>query len=275
MKQPNKISGITTSFKRLFEPFYEYLFLRSFFDGTSFEFIRKVGRGSFGTAYLIYDAQNEQVYILKRLNFYRKHSEEARTGFEMEKILLEGLNEQAFPSLVSSGFWRKIPYIIMDYKAGQTFEQLIFMEGKVYSERESFEVAAKVMGRIAGLHRKNIIHRDLRIPNILTDGDNIFIIDFGLARKATDKSISHASSEDPRRPVHYTSDLYSLGHFLLFLLYSGYKPDTLIEKPWEEELTLHPESKEIIQRLLQLKEPFENSKQALQAIQKHIKNVWE
>jgi serine/threonine-protein kinase len=52
-----------------------------------------------------------------------------------------------------------------------------------------------------------------------------------------------------REPV-VDSDLYGLGHFLLFLLYSGYEPFHEEERSWEEELTLSPGTRALIAKLL-------------------------
>ncbi|UYZ11492.1 protein kinase [Brevibacillus sp. WF146] len=55
------------------------------------------------------------------------------------------------------------------------------------------------------------------------------------------------------RQVEPASDLYALGHFFLFLLYSGYEADeNQPERSWEEELLLSPEIRGMIRRLLQI-----------------------
>ncbi|WP_409301182.1 serine/threonine protein kinase [Peribacillus sp. SCS-155] len=266
------LNEIGISVKRPLEPLYDLFFVRSFFRNSPWEYIRKIGRGSFGTAYIISERNSGRNYLLKRSNFFRRNSQETREGFNAERQLLAELTDPAFPRLAESGHWGKTAYLIMEYKSGKTFEELIFQEGKTFNERESFEIAEKLLIKLAALHEKNIFHRDLRIPNILADGEQIYIIDFGLARKKTQEQMV-SENEDPRRPVDYSSDLYGLGHFLLFLLYSGYEPVSLKERPWQQELRLQIESCEIIERLLQAKTPFQDSKEALKAIQSHLKKI--
>ncbi|MDQ0217945.1 serine/threonine protein kinase [Peribacillus cavernae] len=256
------------------EPLVDWIFIHSFFKEERWQLKRKIGKGSFGTAYLIYDFSENRFYILKRMNYHKLRSGEARSSFTIETQLLDELQDGAFPALIDQGNWRGLPYIIMEYKAGKTFEELIFSEGKVFTEQESFLIVSRLLTKIIELHQRGIIHRDLRIPNVLTDGECLSIIDFGLARKV-EKTSSEKEEENPRKPVHFSSDLYSLGHFLLFLLYSSYQATIKKERPWDEELTLLPESKRIIKKLLMSDVPFQSSSEALSEIKKHIEKQWE
>ncbi|WP_237746903.1 protein kinase family protein [Geobacillus vulcani] len=59
-----------------------------------------------------------------------------------------------------------------------------------------------------------------------------------------------------RRQVDVKSDIYALGHFLLFLLYSSYEPTEDKEKSWEDELSLSKETRCALRRMLQLDAPY-------------------
>lgn len=260
--------------KMIGEPIFDLFFRRSFFNNKQWRFLKKIGKGSFGTAYLIKDSLENRFYILKRMNYHKLNSAEAKEGFTIEGQLLSELTDQAFPSLIEKGECQGTPYMVMEYKDGKTFEELIFSENKVFTEHESFTISARILVKVAELHKKGIIHRDLRIPNILTNGIDLFIIDFGLARKA-EHSPDDTGDGDPRKPIHFTSDLYAIGHFLLFLLYSGYTPVAKKERAWGEELAIHPDSIRILKKLLMSDLPFDSSDQALTEIKKHIKTQWE
>ncbi len=73
----------------------------------------------------------------------------------------------------------------MEFMEGKTFEQLIFEEGKQFSEPEAFKLGSELLEIIEYLHQRNIIHRDIRIPNIMWDGQKIKVIDLGLAKEVT------------------------------------------------------------------------------------------
>jgi serine/threonine-protein kinase len=90
------------------------------------------------------------------------------------------------------------------------------------------------------------------------------VIDFGLADFFDDmRHNSLGASMDGydiekklKREIHYKSDFYALGHFVLFLLYSSYTPNSKQEKSWEEELKITDQTRLLIRRLLQLDEPY-------------------
>ena len=70
----------------------------------------------------------------------------------------------------------------MEYMPGKNFEDYIFIDGYVYTEREVFEILYEILEIVSVFHSEGIIHRDLRIPNILMKENQISIIDFGLAK---------------------------------------------------------------------------------------------
>ena len=68
-------------------------------------------------------------------------------------------------------------------------------------------------------HSEGIIHRDLRIPNILMKENQISIIDFGLAKwkgEDDERATTYEGEQALMREVQFRSDFYALGHFSLF-----------------------------------------------------------
>ena len=58
-------------------------------------------------------------------------------------------------------------------------------QGVGFSEEEAKKHIRQCLMGISHLHAKNIVHRDLKLENLLydKDTDRIILIDFGLARK--------------------------------------------------------------------------------------------
>ena len=104
---------------------------------------------------------------------------------------------------------------MMDYVNGQTFEQLIFRNGAKFTIAQSFAITKQLLEQIVQLHNYGIVHRDLRIPNILIVGQQLHIIDFGLAT-TYQKQIDISTIENPKRAENHISDLYFVGHFYYF-----------------------------------------------------------
>lgn len=228
-----------------------------------YEIISHLGSGSYGHSYLVFDSVRQMNLVLKTLRWHKRLTKRGREGFRQEILFLSELHSPSFPSLYEYGSVNRIPYFTMEFIEGKTFEQLIFEEGKVFSERESFMLGCELLQIIASLQEANIVHRDIRIPNIMWDGKTIKVIDLGLAEKVPQNQMEkRVIISHPRKQIDYTSDYYGLGHFLLFLLYSGYTPPECgKEKSWEEELSLAPQAKMVIRKLLQSDTPYDNADQ--------------
>lgn len=224
-----------------------------------YEIINHLGSGSYGHSYFVFDSVRQKTLVLKTLRWHKRLTKKGRDGFQQEIRILKELNSPRLPTIYEYGTVNHIPYFTMDYIEGKTFEQLIFEEGKVFNERESFRLGCELLQIIASLHEANIVHRDIRIPNIMWDGESIKVIDLGLAEKVPNVQMEkRIKTNHPRKQIDFKSDYYGLGHFLLYLLYSSFvPPENGKEKSWEEELSLSPQAKNIIRKLLQSAPPYE------------------
>jgi serine/threonine protein kinase, bacterial len=219
-----------------------------------------LGRGSYGNSYLVYDEDKQVHVVLKTLRFHKRIFKSGIQSFEDEQKLLQSLEHPFFPKYFENGTYGKIPYFTMEYVAGKTFEDLIFQENKRYDEIEAFQITGELLTILSWLHERCIVHRDVRIPNVMLVNNRLRLIDFGLARSFK-KGISTAINRDKiKREVSPISDFYALGHFLLFLLYSTYEHNEDVkEKSWEDELDISIDAKKIIRKLLAIDEPYQSS----------------
>lgn len=231
---------------------------------TDFTFINLLGYGSYGRTYLIEEASSDTQYVLKCLRPKHLRNKKTRHKFMQEIQMLEQLALPFIPSIKMTGSIQNTPFFVMDYLDGQTFEQLIFQDGKVFTTSEALTIVEQLLAHIIALHNKGIVHRDLRIPNILLVEGKLHIIDFGLATYM--KVVDFASIRNPKRAKNHISDLYFVGHFLLFLLYSTYKPTSRKEKSWQKELSLPADVTCYLEQLLCINEPFQSATEALQAL---------
>ncbi|WP_419886862.1 serine/threonine protein kinase [Neobacillus niacini] len=237
-----------------------------------YQVINHLGVGSYGNSYLVYDRLSQQKKVLKALRIHKRVTQSGRNSFEIEKKLLHSINHPGFPKYFEDGLHKNIPFYTMEYIKGKNFEQLIFQEGHKYSKLEAFNIANDVLELINYLHEQRLVHRDIRIPNVIATGSEIVLIDLGLARKYDQGVGEHRKiKRNLRKEINPQSDLYGLGHFLLFLLYSNYSfPKKKKESSWEEELEISNTAKHIISRLLQIEECYENCRQVKADIKKII-----
>ncbi len=224
-----------------------------------YEILEFLGRGSYGNSYLVLDRENENQVVLKLLRKHKMIFKAGANSFKQEQEILQFLHDRHFPAFYEKGEYRGTPFYTMEFVNGKTFEQLIFQEGKTFSEGESFQVGNQLLDIIDWLHQKKIIHRDIRIPNVMIEEDQIRLIDFGLARRFDENHLPELDLDCIKKMVAPVSDYYALGHFLLFLLYSTYENnENEQESSWEEELDLTDSARRVIRKLLALEEPYQS-----------------
>ncbi|MFN2746562.1 MULTISPECIES: serine/threonine protein kinase [Bacillus] len=240
-----------------------WLFDRPLKEGTilggRYQIQRVLGMGSYGITYLAKPLGGSDVYVIKQLRQTKAWTSGGRRSFDREADILRQLNEPASPRLYETMNSGRSRFIVMEYVDGKNFEDLIFGDGCIFDEKETVRILLEVLHITASLHDKGLIHRDLRLPNIFLTKEGIRIIDYGLACRLTESENVLYRHPEKRlmRSVSVKSDFYALGHFALFLLYSGYNPTASEEKSWEEELEISAELRSVLRKMLQIDSPYE------------------
>jgi serine/threonine-protein kinase len=237
-----------------------------------YKIIHFIAKGSYGMAYRAIDLRCDQMVVVKQ---FRKRKRKARKGLlEREARMLKALDHPAIPKCLDLFEEEEKSFLVMEFVDGKNVEELIFYEGRKYNEKESFLILLDVLKIVQYFHEKRIIHRDLRLPNILLTNNKVSIIDFGLAVfcNDTDPILYESLPLEKRlyREISFTSDYYALGHFVLFLLYSDYQATQWKNRSWEEELILGLESKRIIRKLLKLDSCYENVHEIIDEVQEFL-----
>ncbi len=119
------------------------------------------------------------------------------------------------------------PFFYMEYVDGQPLSHRI-PDGGIRDERLIRKIASELLDALSYAHKKQVYHRDLKPDNVLITnrGDNVKIIDFGLAAADTYDDIKnatfigtkkYAAPEQTFHPaiVDGRADLYAFGVILL------------------------------------------------------------
>lgn len=240
-----------------------------------YKIIHFIAKGSYGMAYRAIDLISNQTVVVKQ---FRKRKKRTRKGLlEREARMLKALDHPAIPKCLDLFEEKEGSFLVMEFMEGQNVEELIFHQGEKFNERDSFLIVLDVLKIIQYFHKKGIIHRDLRLPNILIRNNQVSIIDFGLAVFCDEKDpIPYELMPLEKRlyrEISFTSDFYAIGHFVLFLLYSDYQISSLKHQSWEEELTIGEASKRIIRRLLKLDPCYEHVNQIIDEVNELLKET--
>jgi len=227
-----------------------------------------IGKGSYGLAYLAVDLVTNNTVIVKQARKrWRKNTEGM---LENEARQLQNVSHPSIPTCIQFFEENHRFFLVMEYIDGRNFEDLILNDGQTYDEKESLQIFYHVIQVVRYLHSRKIIHRDLRLPNILCKNDQVFVIDFGLAVTIQKEEKAECVTEKQMfREQSYRSDFYALGHFLLFLLYSTFEPTSKKERGWEEELVLTEGTRRILKKLLRIDGSYKHIDEIVDDLMKH------
>ena len=165
-----------------------------------YKLIKLIGKGTFGDVYLTSNINNSKFYATKRIEFIKTENKTI-SKYLINEIKI--MNELDHPNLIKLHKMLKSNthfYFIMDYCNGGTLSSILtdykLYFGRPFSQEIIQYFMIQIVDGLKYIHSKNIIHRDIKLDNILLDFDNIEdkmklnllsakikIIDFGLATK--------------------------------------------------------------------------------------------
>lgn len=217
-----------------------------------------IGNGSFSNVYKVYNAMDDQYYAVKKIGldeYYLEKLEEIRSMAKLnhkniiryysswieskkisnklkriksinlellpfDKLNVEDLNNQSSEYEYDESIYDKFIFIQMELCKYDLKKHIV---NNVLSYDDKIKIVIEICDGLNYIHKNNIIHRDLKLNNILVnEDDNIKITDFGLATKLYDVNKDVVGSRMYIAPEvldngNYSlkSDLYSLGIIIL------------------------------------------------------------
>ncbi|MBS1874895.1 MAG: serine/threonine protein kinase [Acidobacteria bacterium] len=195
-----------------------------------YRLIRELGVGGMGVVWLAEraDGQFEQKVAIKRIRHVLA-SDEMKARFRTERRILAGLQHPNIAHLIDGGTADDgTLYLALEYVDGQDLSK----HAGTLPVAEKLRLFLKVCGAVEYAHRNLVVHRDLKMSNILVTPDGeVKLLDFGIAKvieqsrgtqDATETQAMTPEYASPEqvlgRPVTTLSDVYSLGAILYVLL---------------------------------------------------------
>ncbi|MEO1366235.1 MAG: serine/threonine-protein kinase, partial [Acidobacteriota bacterium] len=233
----------------------------------------RLGKGGMGEVYRGYDERLGRPVALKRVLASNASNERIRERFRREARTVARLNH---PSIVQVFDWVEQEderWLVMELIEGVPLNEVVYR-----GDLTMPQLVACSLGIAEGLeaaHRAGIIHRDLKLSNVMLTSDGVKILDFGIAKVtqgpdgdplvtltqsgAVMGSLSAMSPEQALgQKVDHRSDLFSLGSMLYELL-TGTAPfkgrntsETLIRIYSWEHLPIEERNAEVPSRFCRL-----------------------
>jgi len=147
-----------------------------------FEFLKVIGRGSFGKVMQVRKKDTGEIFamkILKKKALIAKHQVEHTNA---ERKILQSLQHPFLMHLRYAFQTEAKLYFVLDYyRGGELFFHL--KKKRRFSEHQAMIFVAEVGMALGHLHSLDVIYRDLKPENILLDhSGHVCLTDFGLSK---------------------------------------------------------------------------------------------
>ena len=230
-----------------------------------YEVLELLGRGGFGVVYKVLDRKMDDVVAVKvfdRRRFTDEEAHQAIQRFRREGVLLRRLGKRTSNIVIVYDFEEdeeeELIYFTMDFVDGVTLTKVLADEGPPSLPR-ALDLALQICQALKAAHAEGIVHRDLKLENVMItrDGDReiVKVLDFGIAKMVGSQSLTNlamgvpgtagfAPPEQLQRPqdIDHRTDLFSMG-VVLYGLVTGHGP-------WSGEPISEPTSSEKIWDLI-------------------------
>ncbi|XP_067834875.1 aurora kinase C-like isoform X2 [Heptranchias perlo] len=222
--------GVTEGTSDIIEPIK---FKRRSFYRKSFDEVRKIGKGSFGSVYEVRHKIDNCTYAIKCVQVFKDEDatttiKEARTlaGFSHQNII------RYYSSWIDTSSLQKAKYLCIQMElCKKTLKEWLENVNIEELSTNRHQIVHQISDGLAYIHSKNYIHRDLKPANIFFASDaNIKIGDFGLItswkRGGCDQFLRspdtgtrlYMAPEQISDVYNHKVDIYSLGLILFELL---------------------------------------------------------
>jgi serine/threonine protein kinase len=146
-----------------------------------YQILEKLGEGGMGVVYKARDTHLGRFVAIKVLPPERVADPERKRRFVQEAKAASALNHPNIITIHDIASEGGCDFIVMEYVAGKTLDQLIGRKGLKLNE--TLKCGIQIADALSKAHAAGIVHRDLKPGNVMVTGDGLVkVLDFGLAK---------------------------------------------------------------------------------------------
>lgn len=196
-----------------------------------YEVLEQLGSGSWANVFKVRDIRTGKIYSLKLFQYIS--SEELYSRFTAEEMHhITRLEHPNLSKVVDFGNIGDHIYYLCEFFDGKQLSTFKFGKNKI---NQIYEIAVQICYALNALHTQNILHKDLKLENVLyrMEGNTIVLklLDYGFSKIDTTRDSQAVSGTLPYlapevylgKPASKASDFYSLG-VILYKLTTGSFP---------------------------------------------------
>ena len=146
----------------------------------------KIGQGNFSTVFKVLNKDNNKVYVLKEILLSNLSDNEIKLMLNESRIL-SNINNNHIVKYYESFQINNTINIIMEFCEGSDLKKFILShknQNKLIEENKIYSITLDICKGLKEIHKKNLIHRDLKPDNLFLGKNNIIKIgDFGISKQ--------------------------------------------------------------------------------------------
>lgn len=150
---------------------------------------RVIGRGGSGTVHLAVDEVLGRQVAMKRIGVIPGEHDAEVERAEREARLAAALNHPNVVSVFDLVDEDGVRWLVMEYVDGETLSERVRSAGPL-DATEAATVLGQTADALVEAHGQGIVHRDVKPSNILIANGAAKLNDFGIARSASDASLT-------------------------------------------------------------------------------------
>jgi len=188
----------------------------------------RIGSGGMGDVYKAYNASLNRVAAVKIL-----HQVAFADRFKNEAYIQSSINHPNIARLYEYAKSGDKDCIVMEYVEGESLDAVLHRKRK-FSSEETENILRQIVSALAYLHKKDIMHRDIKPQNFKIQSDGtVKMLDFGIAKhKYTPKftqlgfvvgTMEYLAPEQFEQKEELKSDIWCLA-VMTYELLTGYMP---------------------------------------------------
>ncbi|MFQ5754421.1 MAG: serine/threonine protein kinase, partial [bacterium] len=177
-----------------------------------YKIVELLGSGGMGKVYKAFDLMLERDVAIKVLHRHLWNDKKTDDRFLQEARAIARLVHPNIVTIHEVGMAGCGRYIVMEFVQGIPLGQLLMAKGALEPEY-SIKLAKQVLSGLFSAHKLGILHRDIKLDNILiADNDIVKILDFGIAKMTAKKGLTAAG--DILGTVEYMAPEQMLGEIV-------------------------------------------------------------
>ncbi|KAL4466170.1 hypothetical protein ABPG72_011048 [Tetrahymena utriculariae] len=243
-----------------------------------YQLIQRLDEGAVGQVYKAQNIITKEIVAVKQVSIklFGKN-EHLLNLFNQEIENLKKMKTLNTIKYIDNFYDDDYKYVVVEYVDGKTLKQKLQEEKEqIFSESTTTSYLIQLLKGIKDLHAHNIIHRDLKLENIMINKQGIIkIIDFGSSRQLKEGIKANTLVGTPynmapevwnQKDYGRECDVYSLGVILYQMLFGDYpffaKDINNLQKIIEEgkinfkrrNITISNDMKDLIEKMLKYKQ---------------------